>query len=299
MGCRRSRCARLSSQTNLLSPLCSSHRERRLKQEVPLHLLPGQHRRRSTFRKIGCGPKRAYLPRTALFSARPHTTNLGPFGEVIRATSAVTRAIPIRWSTKYTDLETDLVYYGYRYYNPSTGRWLSRDPKGEKGGLNLYGFVSNRPLTDFDPQGLGTWTFHLERGDKILQPGPFVTVLYKADKGQTMCCTDYIIKRYARPHVIGAMIPEPWRFDESGLGGTVGNPVTGSPASAEPDEPSQRLWLLGWLVPLVADFRYDVICTGGANKNKVLTSIVETLVVLGNGGEWVGYPAQPTVIIND
>jgi RHS repeat-associated protein len=35
---------------------------------------------------------------------------------------------PFRFSTKYDDDETDLLYYGYRYYNPSTGRWLSRDP---------------------------------------------------------------------------------------------------------------------------------------------------------------------------
>lgn len=39
------------------------------------------------------------------------------------------------------------------FYNPSTGRWLSRDPIGEKGGVNLYGFVGNRPSTRVDPDG--------------------------------------------------------------------------------------------------------------------------------------------------
>ena len=33
-----------------------------------------------------------------------------------------------RFSTKYYDAETDLYYYGYRYYSPSLGRWISRDP---------------------------------------------------------------------------------------------------------------------------------------------------------------------------
>lgn len=33
--------------------------------------------------------------------------------------------------------------YGYRYYDPVTGRWPSRDPIGEQGGVNLYGFVGN------------------------------------------------------------------------------------------------------------------------------------------------------------
>ena len=52
----------------------------------------------------------------------------GPFGEVIRATGPMARGNPFRFSTKYQDDETDLVYYGYRYYSASTGRWLSRDP---------------------------------------------------------------------------------------------------------------------------------------------------------------------------
>ncbi|MDD4406301.1 MAG: RHS repeat-associated core domain-containing protein [Parabacteroides sp.] len=56
--------------------------------------------------------------------------------------------------TKYTDNETDLVYYGYRYYSPTLGRWLSRDPIEEKGGLNLYAFVNNDPVNKWDKLGL-------------------------------------------------------------------------------------------------------------------------------------------------
>ncbi|MBI4660163.1 MAG: RHS repeat-associated core domain-containing protein, partial [Verrucomicrobia bacterium] len=78
----------------------------------------------------------------------------GPFGEPIRVTGTLGKANPFRWSTKFTDDETDLVYYGRRYYNPSTGRWLSRDPAGEDGGPNLYGFVGNNPVSAFDPFGL-------------------------------------------------------------------------------------------------------------------------------------------------
>jgi RHS repeat-associated protein len=53
------------------------------------------------------------------------------------------KANPLRFSTKYQDDETDLLYYGYRYYNASTGRWLSRDPMQERGGVNVYSFLSN------------------------------------------------------------------------------------------------------------------------------------------------------------
>jgi RHS repeat-associated protein len=42
----------------------------------------------------------------------------------------------------------------HRYYHPGVGRWLSRDPIGERGGLNLYGYVLNNPIHLFDPQGL-------------------------------------------------------------------------------------------------------------------------------------------------
>ena len=45
--------------------------------------------------------------------------------------------------------------YGYRYYNPQLGRWPSRDPIGEKGGVNLYGFVANNSINKLDYLGNG------------------------------------------------------------------------------------------------------------------------------------------------
>ena len=44
--------------------------------------------------------------------------------------------------------------YLYRYMDPLTGRWPSRDPIGEKGGMNLYGFVGNDGSTKIDLLGL-------------------------------------------------------------------------------------------------------------------------------------------------
>jgi RHS repeat-associated protein len=61
---------------------------------------------------------------------------------------------PFRFSTKYTDAETGLVYYGYRYYSPSMGRWISRDPIQEDGGVNLLAFVGNCSPNFCDPVGL-------------------------------------------------------------------------------------------------------------------------------------------------
>jgi len=44
-----------------------------------------------------------------------------------------------------------------RYCNLKTGTWLSRDPIGEIGGLNLYAYVSNSPINFTDPMGLILW----------------------------------------------------------------------------------------------------------------------------------------------
>lgn len=77
----------------------------------------------------------------------------GAFGEPIRITGAMARNNPFRFSTKYADDESDLIYYGYRYYKPSTGTWLSKDPIEEQGGLNLYCLVGNNPVKCIDYLG--------------------------------------------------------------------------------------------------------------------------------------------------
>jgi RHS repeat-associated protein len=49
-----------------------------------------------------------------------------------------------------------VTYYGYRWYDPVTGRWPSRDPIGERGGMNLYAFIMNKVVTSIDYLGLAT-----------------------------------------------------------------------------------------------------------------------------------------------
>ena len=61
---------------------------------------------------------------------------------------------PFKFSAKRYFDDLGPVDYGYRFYNPSIGKWMSRDPLGEFGGLNLYGFVGNNPANFFDPLGL-------------------------------------------------------------------------------------------------------------------------------------------------
>jgi RHS repeat-associated protein len=81
----------------------------------------------------------------------------GPFGEAVRQTGAMAEANPFCFSTKFTDNESGHLYYGYRYYLPSLGRWASRDPLGERGGVNVYSFLSANPIARIDRLGLDFW----------------------------------------------------------------------------------------------------------------------------------------------
>jgi RHS repeat-associated protein len=83
-----------------------------------------------------------------------------PFGAVVSQTGSEASNNFFRFSTKYQDEETGLDYYGYRYYDAGTGRWISKDPIGEKGGRNLYGFVGNDGIGKVDPLGHTTITFN-------------------------------------------------------------------------------------------------------------------------------------------
>jgi RHS repeat-associated protein len=76
-----------------------------------------------------------------------------PFGQTIRLTGPVGKLNPIRFSTQFADDVTEKVKYLYRDYSPSTGRWPSRDPLGERGGKNLYRFIQNEPIGHTDKDG--------------------------------------------------------------------------------------------------------------------------------------------------
>jgi RHS repeat-associated protein len=51
------------------------------------------------------------------------------------------------------DYTTQLYNFRARWYDPETGRWLSNDPIGISGGLNLYAFCGNDPVNFVDPMG--------------------------------------------------------------------------------------------------------------------------------------------------
>ena len=112
---------------------------------------------------------------TKLYESKPDSSialvnsyEYGPFGQLVAKSESV--EMPYQFNTKYTDEETGLVYYGFRFYNPVDGRWLNRDPIGVNGGINLYnsnsnnmvnGFVGNNsPLGFVDGMDLGVGSYN-------------------------------------------------------------------------------------------------------------------------------------------
>jgi RHS repeat-associated protein len=62
------------------------------------------------------------------------------------------------WETRYDnyryDSESNFYQVRNRYLHPTLGRWLTRDPIGYSGGINLYAYVNNTPLSHIDRLGL-------------------------------------------------------------------------------------------------------------------------------------------------
>lgn len=78
-----------------------------------------------------------------------------PFGKAQVLVATITNNI--RFKGQYFDAETGLHYNFHRYYDPETGRYISADPIGLAGGINLFAYVLNDPVNFIDPWGLKTY----------------------------------------------------------------------------------------------------------------------------------------------
>ncbi len=83
-----------------------------------------------------------------------------PYGNLIGKWGGYADVNHYRFSSKEWDANAGLYYFGQRFYDPNLQRWISRDPAGEFGGMDLYGYVGNSPANIYDPMGLcGGWSW--------------------------------------------------------------------------------------------------------------------------------------------
>ena len=77
-----------------------------------------------------------------------------PWGDAVADTGLTLR---YRFGGREYDSESNLYYLRRRYYDPQSGRFLSEDPQGIDGGLNIYSYAGNDPVNSTDPFGLAPW----------------------------------------------------------------------------------------------------------------------------------------------
>ena len=87
------------------------------------------------------------------------------FGNLVNQSG--TTKTPLGFQGKYYDQESGLNYFYHRYYNPALGRFISEDPIGLEGGLNIFVFALNDPIELSDKFGLNSWSNEHEEWMKL------------------------------------------------------------------------------------------------------------------------------------
>ena len=157
-----------------------------------------------------------YYTRDHLFSVREMCNSSGtivarysydPYG--LATLVGGTNLATFQYTGDYTHQPSGLNLTKYRAYDPNTGRWLSRDPIGENGGINLYDYVKNRPLDLLDILGLacvplpdsGPGSFHSNILDHNFGGGPASSLTFN------VCCPA------AYPHLTNWGVSVVFHFD--------------------------------------------------------------------------------------
>jgi RHS repeat-associated protein len=101
-----------------------------------------------------------------------------PYG---RSTTVKTAVSDFNFTGLYRHSASNLDFAVYRAYDPDLGRWLSRDPIGENGGINLYDYAANGPTSAIDP--LGQDVIVLFASKKVWGQGHIATLIGNNDSG--------------------------------------------------------------------------------------------------------------------
>ena len=190
-----------------------------------------------------------------------------PFGNVQFQYGPMAEQNPFRFSTKYFDVETGLVDYGRRYYDPYLARWTSRDPIGEAGGQNLYGFVSNDPVNFIDPLGLFRSQYDLVTSYSDLHNGISPPPLFQLE-----------------PPSLEELEAAQYFLDAAGIADpTPTADLVNAVLYAFRGEYHDSILSLGAMIPYLG----DIVCKGGkyAEKAKKLKDFLESNRIASKSGQ--------------
>jgi hypothetical protein len=172
-----------------------------------------------------------------------------------------------------------VTFYTYRYYDPLTGRWPSRDPIGERGGVNLYGFVANNGVNRVDFIGMASTEYlklpvfyRIPGGHKGINQGPegSGTVKVTVDKEDCETGGDVRIRDVSGSH--HKIFPE--YLDASGIIGILFPNIPG--------------WVKVGLISTKDEPRFDLKKTeyvdcGEGKRKKVLTGTPSIVIEASYG----------------
>ena len=257
------------------------------------------------------------LPVTGSQPAKMAVYDYDASGQVTQVNEPEANFNPIRFSSKYTDSETGLVYYGYRYLSTELGRWISRDPIGEEGGVNLYGMVGNDAVNRWDllghwegsgggPDGPPIFTDRAtvkvkERSERWFADNHGAWhIVIEAGDGMEMGCQDFYAEFLARPSItqvcpgyfsLDRYVSKSgvWDYDyndeaeaaaECGywIGRKGRQTLIPIPARTPVDTPHGG-W--GGFIPLTAHFKLVLRCGNFAKKGRKVSSLNIKIRVIG------------------
>ena len=127
-----------------------------------------------------------------------------PFGKAVPSIQTVDN--PFRFPGQYYDTETGLHYNYFRYYNPQTGRYITPDPIGLEGGINLFAYVAGNPVNSIDPLGLWFDGMNVANNpaNKVDRNG--LQSSSQCENGKKKSCWDRYWEEFERNRVPGASL---------------------------------------------------------------------------------------------
>lgn len=100
-----------------------------------------------------------------------------PFGNTTKVSGDA--SLDFGYTGHYRHTVSNIYLAPFRAYDPAIGRWINRDPIGENGGLNLYGYLANQPISNTDSSGLQADTIEVIKSDGIWDPSNYMRHLLK------------------------------------------------------------------------------------------------------------------------